>query len=172
MKRFCISILLFCLSITVVTAQEKEKLYRAEFDTLAKETMRNFRIPRSVAESCKSSAVSYIVKIERKSNKNKAIKKDFQFSKNFPVELKDKILNNLVVFESIKWENFFPSTKSNGTYSFLVPMVYHSDAKCFEKINSVEFADIVNTGLSFDEIPQQPLYLLKPLLITVFKPIQ
>ncbi|MET3880839.1 hypothetical protein [Chitinophaga sp. OAE865] len=171
MKTFCILILLSCFGRIMVTAQNKETMYQAEFDTLAKKTIRNFRIPRDVAESCKSSVIAFIIRIDRKLNKNIAIKKEIQFSKNFPIELKNDILNNLVILESIKWEKLFPSIKSSGTYSFLVPMVYYLSTDCNERINSGEFADIVNAGLSFDEYPQHSLFFLKPLVISISKPI-
>lgn len=170
MRAFCILILLSCFGGIMVSAQDKKTTYQAEFDTLTKKTIRNFTIPRDAAVDCKSSAISFIIRFERKLNKNIAIKKEVQFSKNFPTELKNSILNNLGVFESIKWEKFFPGIKNNSVYSILVPIVYYLSPDCNEKINSGEFANIVNAGLSFDDNPQYPMFFLKPLIISISKP--
>ncbi|MGO4294452.1 hypothetical protein [Chitinophaga sp. RAB17] len=166
-------VFIFLLLISFVKghAQGNKNLSQAEFDTLTKKFIKNITIPREISAQCKSSAVSFIIKFDRKMNKNVAVKNEIIFSKNFPAEFKDKILSNLWVFESIKWEKLFSGVKGNNAYAVLVPIIYYLDFDCMEKIRSDEFANIVNDGLSFENYPQSPIFLLKPLKISISKPI-
>jgi hypothetical protein len=168
MKPFFILILLF--SSIKIHAQNNKISYEAEFDTLTKKVIRNIVIPREMTINCKSSVISFTIKFDRKMNKNLAVKKEVFFSKNFPAAFKDEILNNLWVFESIKWEKLFSGIKTNDTYSIFVPVIYYLNFDCMEKIRSEEFANIVNDGMSFENYPQSPIFLLKPLKISITKP--
>ncbi|PSL47515.1 hypothetical protein CLV51_102372 [Chitinophaga niastensis] len=166
MKGYIFLIFFACLFSNRLSAQSNES-YKQEFDSLTKKVVHNINFSRELREECKSSSISFIISFNKKGKK-----KDIIFSKNFPVDLKNDIINKVWVFESIKWERFFPVVKNNSYYSILIPVVYYFDVDCMEKIRSEEFANIINDGLTFDSYPLNHLFLLKPLIIRIGKPIR
>lgn len=165
MKKVFFLLTFISLILSYGFASSQARPDSTEYNLLIKNIVRKVIFPRSISESCKSSAGSLVILI----NNNK-INGNIKYSENFPVSLRSEVEKNRDIFENIKWTKIFPSLKGKTTYNILIPLVYYFDTDCSEKISSAEFADLAAQGLTFANAVDGDTRIVKPVVIKLTKP--
>jgi hypothetical protein len=163
-KRFITVTAILCFIFQTGQAQKQssaDSLFTRQF-------AKSFRFPRDIAEECKSSFVSVLVKISGRKVQG------FEFSKNARQSLRDEFGKLKPLFESTKWEQIYPATGKQKEFNVYIPLVYYyfQNEDCKENITFQLFGSLFEAAFDWEAEKKEAVFLHKPVIYQISKPVR